>query len=240
MKRVFISVASEQYGVRGRPANVAKISAKTGIPRKLVSKFRNLTLKDEWSPDEEVSPINTIIHYWRYDERFRTYPGKARNLSLDGPKGFSELVRSYAGDIPASTIRQELVRAGIAASHADGTITLIRDFSFPDSLDEDFLRNAAFAIGHHIDSIVHNAFLLDAVAASEEEYVAKGKFERIAWSRRLDARSFQKFRQWVREEGSDFLIRADREISVLEGIEPDNKQAANEVCGVGVYFFSDK
>ena len=40
-KRVFVEVASQDYGVRGRPANISRISAKTGLPRKLVTNYRS-------------------------------------------------------------------------------------------------------------------------------------------------------------------------------------------------------
>src|SRR5262245_44311904 len=83
VRRVFINVASDEYGVRGRPANASKISAKTGLSRKSIQRFRAELLNAEWSPDDEVSPVNTIIHYWRYDELFGT-DGSPRELEYEG------------------------------------------------------------------------------------------------------------------------------------------------------------
>lgn len=239
-RRVFIDVASEDYGVRGRPANVARVSAKTGLPRKVVRIYRSQKTESEWSPDDEVNPINTVIHYWRFDERFCSSPGVPRDLVYEGDSGFTSLVKSYAGDIPASTIRQELLREGLAAYTKDGLLTLLRDYSFPESLDEDFLRNAAFSIGHHAETLLHNAVLVDSGKVSETDHQEFGKFERIAWSRRLGPKEARRFQLWVREEGSLFVQRADEFISQLEDLSGSTSPRFVNISGVGIYFFGGK
>jgi hypothetical protein len=237
-RRVFVDVASKEYGVRGRPANVARISAKTGLPRKVVRTYRTHPAGTAWSPDDEVNPINTVIHYWRFDERFCSSAGMPRDLSYEGELGFVALVKSYAGDIPASTIRQELLREGIAAYTEGGLLTLLRDYSFPESLDEDFLRNAAFSIRHHAETLFHNALLVDSGNVSESEHREFGKFERIAWSRRLSRTEERRFQLWVRDEGSRFIQRADEFISRHEDLSENGSPARVTISGVGIFFFA--
>jgi hypothetical protein len=238
-RRVFIDVASAEYGVRGRPANIAKISAKTGLPRKAIQRHRTSATEQDWTPDDESSPLNTVIHYWRYDGRFNHRPGNARDLPYDGKESFTSLVKSCAGDIPVTTLRKELIREGIARQTSDGMMSLSRDYSFPDSLDEDFLRNAAFSIGHLGDTVFHNAVLVDTGQGSASGHVADGWFERIAWSRRLSQRSTDDFQQWVRNEGTDFVLKAEDFISQREGDGLDPQSENQKVSGVGVYFFRE-
>lgn len=237
VRRVFIEVATNEYGIRGRPANVAKIAAKTGLGRKVVQKYRNSNTSTTWSPDNEVSPINTIIHYWRFADGYCGSPGHPLDLPFEGESSFSTLVKRYAGDIPASTIRQELLRLGLAEALQVDRLRLVRDFSFPEFLNEDFLRNAALAIGKHAETIVHNALMADAGKSSEEDHGKHGRFERFAWSRRLTPSQIEAFRIWTREHGARFIERADRYISEHEELGSELAQDAQGLTGVGIYFF---
>jgi Family of unknown function (DUF6502) len=238
-RRVFIDVASEEYGVRGRPANAARISAKTGLPRKVVRRHRVSSDVGSWSPDNETSPINTLIHYWRFDERFCASPGKPRELPYEGPNGFVALAKCFAGDIPASAIRQELLREKIAKYTQAGLLALERDFSFPESLDEDFLRNAAFSLRNLALTLVHNASLVESGRSSEEDHQNLRRFERIAWSRRLAPEELKRFQLWVRDHGAEFIQEADRYISEREESSDVSAAEVHPVSGVGVFFFSD-
>lgn len=238
VRRVFVNVASEEFGLRGRPANVSKISAKTGLSRKTIQKLRAQTSTPEWSPDEEVSPINTIIHYWRFDEDFGSRDGTPRELAYEGPQGFSGLVKKYAGDIPASTVRQEFLREGLATISESGAMKLIRDFSFPERLDEDFLHNAAFSIGHHVDTIIHNGFVAEARSGSTSDRQEMRRFERIAWSRRMTANDSENFQLWVNRLGEKFISEADEFISQHEKLRADERESVSPVVGVGLYFFT--
>ena len=237
VRRVFINVASDEYGVRGRPANASKISAKTGISRKSIQRFRTESSPTEWSPDDEVSPVNSIIHYWRYDEQFGSRDGLPRELPYEGEDGFVSLVKKYAGDIPASTIRQEFLREGIAKFTGDGLLKLVRDFSFPEKLDEDFLRNAAFAIGNHAETLFHNALLADSERNPGQHRNVARRFERIAWSRRFTETESRSFEEWVRQRSEGFISEADEYISGQEVVGEDKTEPMAPISGVGVYYF---
>jgi hypothetical protein len=240
VRRIFIDVASEEYGVRGRPANAAKISAKTGLPRKAIQRHRMRPEDPEWTPDDEISPLNTIIHYWRFDERFSVSPGRARDLSYDGPDSFTTLVKSWAGDIPVSTIRQELIREGIAVQGEENKLSLRLEYSFPERLDEDLLRYAAFSISHLGETLFHNATLVDSGKGSPADHIRSGRFERMAWSRRLDRKGASQLQTWVRQEGAVFIERADEFMSRLETTNFDSSADERNVSGVGLYFFRDR
>lgn len=239
VKRVFVEVASEDYGVRGRPANKARISAVTGLSRKSVSSYREQLNQSSWTPDDEASPLNTLIHYWRYDDRFCNSPGQPRGLELGGNLGFAGLVKSYCGDIPETTIKQTLLSEGIASFSRDGLLRLERDYSFPEEMDEDFLRNAAFAIGHHAETIVANAKLLGSAGSSPADHGDSRLFERIAWSRRLAPDDCDAFQAWVRDHGQDFILRADDFIARNEVLDSYESVSESSVSGVGIYFFRD-
>lgn len=236
VRRVFIEVASREYGVRGRPANIAKVSAKTGIPRKTIRRYRGQGYESDWTPDDETSPLNTIIHYWRFGEDYSVEPGLARDLPYEGDRSFSALVKSCVGDIPVSTVRQQLIREGIATQSDDSVVSLCRDYSFPDRIDEDFLRYAAFSMKHHALTLYHNAVLVGSGKGTTRDHIKEGRFERVAWSRRVDRNAAIKLQMWAREYGSDFIEKADERISQLEG---ETSPEPTIVAGLGLYFFRD-
>ncbi len=240
VRRVFIDVASEEYGLRGRPANAAKISAKTGISRKSVQRLRGQQRMTAWSPDDEVSPVNSVVHYWRFDSRFGSRDGQPKDLPYEGEGGFVELVKNYAGDIPASTIRQEFLREGLAIVTDDGFLRLIRHFSSPESLDEDFLRIAAFSIGNHAETLFHNALCADTRADPQQRKPDSRRLERIAWSRRLNERDRRDFEKWVSNQGEAFVKDADKFIAHHEFTDNEPGSEPSQVVGVGVYFFSGR
>jgi hypothetical protein len=239
VRRVFVAVASDDYGVRGRPANTAKISAKTGISRKSVQRVRAERRIADWSPDDEVSPINSIIHYWRYDSTFGSSEGLPRDLPYEGEGGFVELVKKYAGDIPASTIRQEFLRDGLAVFTDEGLLKLVRDFSFPEALDESFLKVAAFTISNHAETVFHNALLADSGKRQQESDQDGRRFERIAWSRKLTENDSRAFEVWVRQRSDELIHDADKYIAHHECTTDEGSKIA-PVVGVGIYFIRER
>src|SRR6185436_8914173 len=98
-KSVFVHVATEEFGLRGRPTNVSRVSAMTGISRKEIVKIRSDgPIERRLTPDLESTPTNTVIHFWHYDPEFSFSPGKPRPLVFSGPSSFATLVKKYAGD----------------------------------------------------------------------------------------------------------------------------------------------
>jgi hypothetical protein len=178
-----------------------------------------------------------ISHYWRFDDEFGSRDGTPKELPYEGSGGFVALVKKYAGDIPASAIRQEFLREGLAIFTDDGLLKLVRNFSFPERLNGDFLRNAAFSIRNHAETIFHNALLADSGRVSVEDHLELGRIERYAWSRRMSAIEIQKFQVWVRERGDRFMSDADEYISRHEDSSEATNAETPAVAGVGIYFF---
>lgn len=62
-RTAFVDVARDEYGIRGRPANISRISVVTGISRKEASRIRGLIHTYGSSPREEISPLGDILHH---------------------------------------------------------------------------------------------------------------------------------------------------------------------------------
>lgn len=114
-KAAFIAVASEDYGVHGRPTNVSRIAAMTGLTRKEISRIRARLESGEGPVVERGTPIQELISGWQSTTEFLDENGDPAPLALDGGTGsFQALVKQFAGDIPEGAMRKELQRVGRA------------------------------------------------------------------------------------------------------------------------------
>jgi len=234
-KTVFVQAASEDYGLRGRPTNVSRVAAMTGLSRKEVSRIRSERRRDRWTPDMEVTPANTVLHYWHFDPIFSERAGCPRALPFNGSDGFAALVKKYAGDIPAGAIRKALINAGTVVEDPEGKLVVRERYFYPAAFNEDFIHNAAFALRSLGETLVYNAAL--AGDCTSPGAIRNGRFERFAWTDRLKEEAIDRFKQWVRCEGTRFIERADNWIGANE--EAGSPKSKRRIAGVGVYFFEE-
>ncbi|HEX7079665.1 MAG TPA: DUF6502 family protein [Gammaproteobacteria bacterium] len=236
-KAAFVQAASEGYGLRGRPTNVSRVAAMTGLSRKEVSRIRAEGPVERWTPDMEVNPANTVLHYWHFDPLFCEPLGVPRPLHFDGDMSFTMLVRKYAGDIPAGAMRKELTRAGTVIEDQDGKLLVRERYFYPAAFDEDFVRNAAFSLKHLAETLVHNAQLAGDTS-EEDSAIRHGRFERFAWSDHLRPDTVAEFKQWVRMEGTRFVELADNWIGQHE-LPHKSAPGERRAIGVGIYYFEE-
>jgi len=123
-KAAFVVVAAEDYGVHGRPTNVSRIAAMTGLTRKEVSRIRKRIDECRAAVTDRGTPLQEVISAWRSCDEFLGESGEPAILPLTGKRGsFRSLVRQFAGDIPEGAMRKELQRIG-AVDIAGQTIAL--------------------------------------------------------------------------------------------------------------------
>jgi hypothetical protein len=238
-KAVFVHVATEEYKRRGRPANFSQVSAMTGISRKDVSKIRDPKLAERWTPDMEISPVNTILQHWHFDSDFSDGAGKARALPFEGAQSFSTLVARHAGDIPAGAMKSTLQKAGVIQQDANGLLVVSKPYYYARQYDADFIRVLAFSASNHGLTLTHNSVVHQRGDLSNEAKRQIGRLERTVWSEHLSPEGIAKFKQWVDDSAPRFLEKCNRTLARHE--LPRNAWDSNRprVTGVGVYYFEE-
>jgi hypothetical protein len=112
-KSVFIKVASEEFGVRGRPTNISRVAIMNGLSRKEVSKLRVSSPELLIEISSRETPLSLSLHEWVTNPKFLDENGEPRVLSFGGEDcSFSTLVEEIGGDIPPGALRTELKRVG--------------------------------------------------------------------------------------------------------------------------------
>ena len=77
-KAAFVQVATEEYGIRGRPTNISRVAVMTGLTRKEVKRIRDLNV--DFSKDflTRRNPHAELLHYWNTDKDYSDLDGSLR------------------------------------------------------------------------------------------------------------------------------------------------------------------
>jgi hypothetical protein len=240
-KAAFVSVASDEYGVRGRSCSLSRIAAVTGISRKETARLRGSDLvqveADFWA--SELNPLTQILHFWHSDPDYST-DGRPRPLAFaDGEYSFASLVSKYAADIPPTLARFELKRCGATSESSDEIIHAIRRQYTPSEVDVEFVRTMVFSLKNITNTLAHNA----DVILREGPQTENGRLERYAWTTRISESSMRDFRVLSEQKAEELLLQLDTWIGERERV--DMAQSATSTytprksCGFGVYYFED-
>lgn len=233
-KKTYIAVATDEFGVDGRPTNVSRVAMLTGMTRRDVRKVR-MSLDDE---DLEVlgrmNSATRLLSGWYQDADFTDHAGKPLPLPESGPTpSFSELARRYAGDIPVTTLLKELRIAGAIESPGNGLLVARTRFYMPGrttpATAETLLRSGSVLedIGDTVDFNLRRRPEDDA------------RFERRATNLRIGTENVNEFRKFIEKEGQTFLEKIDAWLSEHEVPEAELDEHKTIRLGLGAYWIQE-
>lgn len=238
-RAAFISVAAEEYGVRGRPASLSRVSAVTGIGRKEVARVRQGDLAQMearfWA--SELNPLTQLLHFWHSDPDYAV-DGVPRLLDFTGgDRSFAGLVARYAGSVPPGVARSELERCGAIEAAAGGQLRAVRRQYTPNEVDVEFVRSMVFSLKSLTGTLAHNA----EVISREGLHTSNGRLERYAWTTRISESSMRDFKRLSEQKGEELLHQLDTWIGEREQADlaegAVSPQQQRRICGLGVYHF---
>jgi hypothetical protein len=229
-KTAFVEIATEDYGLRGRPTNISRVAVMTGLTRKEVRRLRDKSASGERTVVLRSTPMATILHRWYTESEFLTESGTPAELKFDGPgTTFSTLVRKYGGDIPPGAMRTELKRVHAIEETSGGTLKARKRNVIEADVHDRLVTGLARVMYPAALTIAHNT-----------------KHDNDAWIQRVV------FTESVRDEDVSRLRRigSDRLVEFTESIDDlfaayealyDSDAAPTEgrSIGVGVFYFED-
>ena len=71
-KTTYVEVATQDFGIRGRPTNVSRVSILTGITRKEVSRIRKLLAEPDNTVTDSMNHATRVLTGWFTDEKYYT------------------------------------------------------------------------------------------------------------------------------------------------------------------------
>lgn len=229
-KSAFVEVASDEYGIRGRPTNISRVSLLTGISRKEVKRQRELLDQRHEQTASKTTDATRVLSGWHQDGDFLDANGEPLALPLEGDGAtFAELCARYAGDIAVTTMYKELKRVGSIEEDHDGSLKVCRRYYMPARLDPQWLMNVGSIFADFGNNINHN------LIADEDNPT---HFNGRATDDTIDASAIPEFREFVEEHGGPFLERVDDWLTdhrANHDLATNQTSARRVRLGVGLY-----
>ncbi|HEX7062342.1 MAG TPA: DUF6502 family protein [Woeseiaceae bacterium] len=227
-KATYVDVATESFGIRGRPTNVSRVAILTGLTRREVSRLRNSGADGERETFGRMNHATRVLSGWYQDEAF-SEDGVPRALLLEGePVSFERLCARYAPDVPASTLLKELRHVGALEEQADGRVIARTRYYMPVAMDPEQILRSGSVLADLGDTVAHNLHRRNGESA---------RFERRATNTRMPAHAVPAFRAFIEAEAQAFLERVDAWLSEHEQDEEDDGPAVR--LGLGAYWIQD-
>ena len=228
-KGAYVGVATDHYGIRGKPTNVSRVSAMTGLTRKEVKRLREKLADDDSVLLEETVPAAEVLNRWHDDAEFLDEYGQPLLLPINGPGlSFSALVAKSTGDIPPGAILVVLERAEAVVENDDGLVRAVKRYFIPADVEEQLERALAHAARGLFTNLNHNL-----IENPENAWI-----ERVSFARNVRQGDLGKIRKICHQRGQDFVEAINEVFTAYESLNPeDNIEPDSKVVGMGVYFF---
>ena len=231
-KATYVEVASEDYGIRGRPTNISRVSILTGLTRRDVRLLRNRLREDEPQSFKRMNHATRVLSGWYQDDLYCGSDGEPKSLSRDGAApSFESLCKTYCPDVPAVTMLKELMTVGAVGEAADGKLEaksrVYRPGPGPDDPERllrvgGVLQDMGYTVAHNLNR-------------SDDE---PGRFERRATNTRIPESAVPAFREFIEQEGQAFLERVDAWLTENEQSAVDGSKHVR--LGMGTYWIEQK
>ena len=233
-KFIFIDMAQKNYGIRGRLANTAKVSALTGIDRKQIKRITDKNAQgDEWVIDVPLDKLTRILSAWFEDAMYLSSTGRPAELPLEATSGepsLMGLIKRFCGDVPATTLFRELKQNGSIKEEKGLWSVQSREYINSKADAESILRTGK--VIKDLGAIIHYNLYV-----SDDETLER-RFERRTTNENIPIKYEKEFNEILRHEGQKFLDELDKWLmdKQVENVSSDDKKYIR--LGVGMYYIS--
>jgi hypothetical protein len=222
----FVQVATNEFGIRGRPTNASRVAILTGIDRRDVRKLRVGAAEPHAVAPGFMSKPTQVLAGWFHDPSFRTASGQPRDLHVsEGEDSFAALVRRYVPGIPHVAMIKELRAVGAVEELPDGRLRVLKRNYIPRELSDNQIRLWGSVLQDVGTTLEHNLMR----KASE-----RPRFERRALSLTVERKALPEFEAFLAAEGQAFLERIDDWLAAHQA-NPSTSERAPLRVGAGIY-----
>jgi len=229
-KRVYVDVATENFGLPGRKQSKSRVSILTGLSRKEVLRVQRLSAPDDAGAAARYNRAARVVAGWVRDPRFHDERGTPRDLPTEGDgETFGDLVKSYSGDAPARAVLDELVRVGAVARLEDGRVRLAARSYIPRTSEIDKMGILGSDVADLIATIGRNI-----------DDPANAVFQRKVCYDNLPAEVLPELKRMTEDRGQAVLESFDRWLSGRDrDVNPEAGGTGRKRAGVGIYYFEE-
>ena len=228
-KWIFVDVATNEFGIKGRDTNISRVSILTGISRKEAKRQRELTNDSDDSLSSKTTDATRLLSAWHHDQDFLDSKGRPLPLKLNGSvPSFKELHDRYGGDIPLQAMLKELINTDsveMDMKSQDQTLTVLRSYFVPRSMDIEMLLHFGRTLRDHASTLNVNV-----TNKGERE----PRFEGYAAIEDVDKKYEKEFKEYIDRKGQIFLDEVDEWLTERRATS-SNPATKTVRLGVGAY-----
>lgn len=219
-KEVYVESALRDFEIEGK-VNKSRVAILTGLTRKEVKNVIDRVLHED-SPDKRYSRPERVLAGWFNDPIYTGPYGIPLELpyvsdASDEPS-FSELVRSYSGDMAPKQMLRELVRSG-SVVEVDGRYKAVRRNYVHEALSPKLIRRLG-QIGYRVFST--------AAKNIDKQAEGSGYFDRQVFADEGCTQNvIDKFDLYIKERGQRLLEEIDVWFSTNEKNSSPNEKRKN-------------
>ncbi len=230
VKRVFVDVATADFGIPGRKPSKSRVAVLTGLSRKEVLRVKRLPASDDQGAAERYNRAARVIAGWVRDPRFNEEGARPRELPFEGGTVcFRQLVKSYSGDAPARAVLDELLRVEAVERTPGGTIRLRERSYIPKAGDIDKIGILGVDVSELIATIDHN------ICHPEDPF-----FQRKVCYDNLPSDVIPALKTLAGERAQALLEDLDRWMSERDrDVNPRVAGTGRRRAGIGIFFFEE-
>ncbi len=220
----YVEVASQEFGIRGRPTNISRIAIMTGFSRREVRRLRNILEEESVAEFARMNSASRLLSGWFSDDDYTDSEGEPRPLPVMGEEAsFEALCARYASDVAPSTMLKELKRVGAVEDADDGRLTAKLRYYMPVHMDPEQMLISGSVLEDLGETVAYNLNRADEDMA---------RFERRATNTLMPKAALPEFKRFLDLEGQAFLERVDAWLT-----EHENADAKEHVrLGLGTYW----
>jgi len=228
-KATYVEVATEDFGIRGRPTNVSRVAILTGFTRREVRRLRQLLENETPQSFERLNYASRVLSGWYTDGDFTGEDGAPMPLPVSGAgASFESLCARYSGDVPATTMQKELRHVGAVAEAADGRLIARTRYYMPAHMDPQQMLRSGSVLADIGSTVAYNL---------HRGPRDPSRFERRAHNTNIPESDIPAFRQFIEQEGQAFLEKVDAWLTDHD----DNTSDGTRVrLGLGAYWIEEK
>ena len=237
-KATLVEVASNAFGLHGRPTNMSRVAIMTGLSRREVRRLRDLLGAEPQIDAGRMHGATRVLTGWYLDPDFLDEGGQPLNLPFEGADGddarrtFTDLCKRYGGDLAPVTMRRELTRVGAMAELPAGELRVLMRYYMPLQMDPDAVIRGGSMLEDLGTTVSFN------LGKAEDEL---SRFAGRATNTRIRAADARRFQAFLEAEGQAFLERIDEWLSRHERPPADDGTRTRSIrVGAGVYGIQDE
>jgi hypothetical protein len=229
-KRVYVEVATDEFGIPGRKQSKSRVSILTGLSRKEVLRVKRLPAPDDMGAAQRYNRAARVISGWVRTPDFMDASGDPVDLPFEGGNvSFSELVRSHSGDAPARAVLDELFRVGAVDRTSEGKIRLLERSYIPKKGEIEKIGILGTDASDLISTIDHNIRLEDAPF-----------YQRKVCYDNLSSEAIPELKKMAGKKAQMLLEQLDRWMSEHDrDLHPDAGGTGRKRAGIGIYYFEE-